>query len=45
MRLLLRSGKTISLHGPADITKETTDAIVNAANFSLLTSPANNRSN
>ena len=35
MRLLLTSAKTISFHGPADITKETTDAIVNAANSSL----------
>jgi len=32
----LSSGKTIEFHGPADITKETTDAIVNAANSSLL---------
>jgi O-acetyl-ADP-ribose deacetylase (regulator of RNase III) len=36
MRLLLTSAKTLSFHGPADITKETTDAIVNAANSSLL---------
>jgi len=36
MRLLLTSNKTISFHGPADITNETTDAIVNAANSSLL---------
>ena len=36
MRLLLDSGKTVEFHGPADITKETTDAIVNAANSSLL---------
>jgi O-acetyl-ADP-ribose deacetylase len=36
MRLLLTTAKTISFHGPADITKETTDAIVNAANSSLL---------
>ena len=36
MRLILQSGKTISFHGPADITKETSDAIVNAANSSLL---------
>jgi len=36
MRLLLTSAKAISFHGPADITKETTDAIVNAANSSLL---------
>jgi O-acetyl-ADP-ribose deacetylase len=35
-RLLLEGGKTIEFHGPADITKETTDAIVNAANSSLL---------
>jgi O-acetyl-ADP-ribose deacetylase len=36
MRLLLTHGKSISFHGPADITKESTDAIVNAANSSLL---------
>jgi|SRR3954451_6980323 O-acetyl-ADP-ribose deacetylase (regulator of RNase III) len=36
MRLLLDKGKTIEIHGPADITSETTDAIVNAANSSLL---------
>jgi O-acetyl-ADP-ribose deacetylase len=36
MRLLLEAGKTIEFCGPADITKETTDAIVNAANSSLL---------
>jgi O-acetyl-ADP-ribose deacetylase (regulator of RNase III) len=36
MLLTLTSAKTISFHGPADITKETTDAIVNAANSSLL---------
>ncbi|HVO62296.1 MAG TPA: O-acetyl-ADP-ribose deacetylase [Terriglobales bacterium] len=35
-RLLLNDGKVIDFHGPADITKETTDAIVNAANSSLL---------
>ena len=35
-RLVLVSGKTIDIHGPADITEETTDAIVNAANSSLL---------
>lgn len=36
-RILLEKGsKTIEFHGPADITKETTDAIVNAANSSLL---------
>jgi O-acetyl-ADP-ribose deacetylase len=36
MRLTFTSAKSISFHGPADITKETTDAIVNAANSSLL---------
>jgi O-acetyl-ADP-ribose deacetylase (regulator of RNase III) len=36
MRLLLERGKVIEFHGPADITQETTDAIVNAANSSLL---------
>jgi O-acetyl-ADP-ribose deacetylase len=36
IRLVLDGGKTIELHGPADITQETTDAIVNAANSSLL---------
>ena len=36
MRLLLLGEKVIEIHGPADITKETTDAIVNAANSSLL---------
>lgn len=36
MRLLLDHDKTIEFFGPADITKETTDAIVNAANSSLL---------
>jgi len=36
MRLVLEAGRTIEFHGPADITKETTDAIVNAANSSLL---------
>ena len=36
MRLLLANSKSISFHGPADITRETTDAIVNAANSSLL---------
>jgi O-acetyl-ADP-ribose deacetylase (regulator of RNase III) len=35
-RLLLDGGKVIEFHGPADITKETTDALVNAANSSLL---------
>jgi len=36
VRLSLASGKLLDLHGPADITKETTEAIVNAANSSLL---------
>lgn len=36
MRLLLRDAKSIEIVGPADITEETTDAIVNAANSSLL---------
>jgi O-acetyl-ADP-ribose deacetylase (regulator of RNase III) len=36
MRLLLERGKIIEIDGPADITKETTDAVVNAANSSLL---------
>jgi O-acetyl-ADP-ribose deacetylase (regulator of RNase III) len=36
MRLILNSARSVSFHGPADITKETTDAIVNAANSSLL---------
>lgn len=35
-RLIFDSGKAIEIHGPADITRETTDAIVNAANSSLL---------
>ena len=35
-RLLLADGKSIEFQGPADITEETTDAIVNAANSSLL---------
>src|SRR6266852_4158405 len=35
-RLTLANGKTLQLHGPADITKETTEAIVNAANSYLL---------
>ena len=35
-RLTFASGKTLELAGPADIVKETTDAIVNAANSSLL---------
>ena len=36
IRLLLDGGKAVEIHGPADITEETTDAIVNAANSSLL---------
>ena len=35
-RLTFAGGKTLEFHGPADITKETTEAIVNAANSSLL---------
>ena len=35
-RLLLNNGKSIEFQGPSDITEETTDAIVNAANSSLL---------
>jgi O-acetyl-ADP-ribose deacetylase (regulator of RNase III) len=33
---MLAGGKSIEFDGPADITKETTDAIVNAANSALL---------
>lgn len=36
IRLVLGNGKLVEFHGPADITKETTVAIVNAANSSLL---------
>jgi O-acetyl-ADP-ribose deacetylase len=36
MRLLLDNERVIEIHGPADITQETTDAIVNAANSYLL---------
>ncbi len=36
VRILLDRGKAIEFHGPADITDEATDAIVNAANSSLL---------
>jgi O-acetyl-ADP-ribose deacetylase len=36
MRILLANDKRIEIVGPADITLETTDAIVNAANSSLL---------
>ena len=35
MRLLFNNDKVIEIHGPADITEETTDALVNAANSSL----------
>src|ERR1700739_3763227 len=35
-RLTFPNGKTLEFRGPADITKETTEAIVNAANSSLL---------
>ena len=35
-RLTFTNGKTLELTGPADITKETNEAIVNAANSSLL---------
>ena len=36
VRVSLDRGKILDFHGPADITKETTEAIVNAANSSLL---------
>jgi O-acetyl-ADP-ribose deacetylase (regulator of RNase III) len=36
IRLVLERGKLVEFQGPADITAETTDAIVNAANSSLL---------
>jgi O-acetyl-ADP-ribose deacetylase (regulator of RNase III) len=36
VRILLDREKVIEFHGPADITRETTDAIVNAANSALL---------
>jgi len=36
IRLVLERGKALEFHGPADITLETTDAVVNAANSSLL---------
>ena len=36
IRLLLGGDKAIEIHGPDDITRETTAAIVNAANSSLL---------
>jgi O-acetyl-ADP-ribose deacetylase len=36
IRLVLDGGKAVEIHGPADITREVTDAIVNAANSFLL---------
>ena len=36
IRILLGDRKTVEFHGPADITKEITEAVVNAANSSLL---------
>jgi O-acetyl-ADP-ribose deacetylase (regulator of RNase III) len=36
LRVLLDGRKTIEFQGPADITREATDAVVNAANSSLL---------
>lgn len=36
IRVVLDGGQTIEIHGPADITEETTDAIVNAANSYLM---------
>jgi len=36
LRLRLEGGKVLDFHGPADITKEATEAIVNAANSYLL---------
>jgi len=36
IRLILDGDQVIEIHGPADITEETTDAIVNAANSTLL---------
>jgi O-acetyl-ADP-ribose deacetylase len=36
IRLVLDRGRCIEFHGPADITQESTNAIVNAANSSLL---------
>lgn len=36
IRILLNDGGAVEICGPADITAETTDAIVNAANSSLL---------
>jgi len=36
IRLVLDQGKAIEIYGPADLTEENTDAIVNAANSYLL---------
>ncbi len=36
LRVRFDRGKTLDFHGPADITKETTEAIVNAANSYLM---------
>jgi O-acetyl-ADP-ribose deacetylase len=36
LRVTFDRGKTLDFHGPADITKETTEAIVNAANSYLM---------
>lgn len=36
VRVSLERGKILDFHGPADITKETTEAIVNAANSYLM---------
>ena len=36
IRLVFGANKVLEFHGPADITKEATEAIVNAANSSLL---------
>jgi O-acetyl-ADP-ribose deacetylase (regulator of RNase III) len=36
IRLVLENDKAVEFHGPGDITRETTDAIVNAASSSLL---------
>jgi O-acetyl-ADP-ribose deacetylase len=36
MRLVLDQGKAVEIHGPGDLTEQTTDAIVNAANPYLL---------
>jgi O-acetyl-ADP-ribose deacetylase len=36
LRIITANGKSVEFHGPADIVLETTDAIVNAANSSLM---------